>query len=58
MHQQQQKNPSKQNISYIDGYYPIVELDSFWGLVAFLVFAGLILCLAYTGGSPFVYGNY
>lgn len=56
--QQQQKNALKHNISTIAGYYPQVKLGSFWGLVAFFVFVGLILCLAYTGGSPFIYGNY
>ena len=52
------KNSSKYNTSTIDGYYPQVKLESFWGLVIFFVFVGLILCLAYTGGSPFIYGNY
>lgn len=48
----------KLNVSKIDGYYPTVNLTSFWGLVAFFIFCGLILCFAYTGGSPFIYGNY
>ena len=52
------ERPSKTNVSYIDGYYPLLKLDSFWGLVIFFVFVGLILSLAYTGGSPFIYGNY
>lgn len=46
------------NTSIVDGYYPIVNLTSFWGLVTFFVFCGMMLCLAYTGGSPFIYGNY
>ena len=48
----------KQNVSLVEGFYPLVELSSFWGLVIFFVFCGLILCFAYTGGSPFIYGNY
>lgn len=49
---------TKYNFSYINGYYPICKLDTFWGLVVFFVFVGLILCFAYTGGSPFIYGKY
>ena len=51
-------NSPRKNISFVDGYYPIVKLESFWGLVIFFVFWGLILCWAYTGGSPFIYGTY
>ena len=46
------------NMSFVDGFYPIFDLTKFWGLVIFFVMVGLILCLAYTGGSPFIYGNY
>ena len=48
----------KKNTCRIQGYYPEVSLDSFWGLTLFFVFCGLILGLAYTGGSPFIYGGY
>lgn len=48
----------KKNVSSADGYYPILDLTKFWHLVIFFVFCGLIFCLAYTGGSPFIYGNY
>ena len=48
----------KTNVSMVEGYYPMVDLTTFWGLVRFLVFCGLLLCLAYTGGSPFIYGKY
>lgn len=48
----------KQNVCNIHGFYPILDLTKFWHLVLFFVFSGLILCLAYTGGSPFIYGNY
>ncbi len=53
-----QNNPQKTNVSIVEGYYPLVDLTSFWGLVVFFVFCGTLLCLAYTGGSPFIYGNY
>ena len=46
------------NTSNVDGFYPILNLSKFRNLVVFFVFIGLILCLAYTGGSPFIYGNY
>lgn len=48
----------KMNMGFVDGYYPILDLTKFWSLVLFFVFCGLIFCLAYTGGSPFIYGNY
>ena len=48
----------KKNRSYVEGFYPLLNLDSFWGLTGFLVFAGMTLALAYTGGSPFIYGGY
>ena len=48
----------KHNFSRIDGFYPVLDLGRFWDLVVFLVFCGLILCLAQTGGSPFIYGKY
>lgn len=47
-----------QNVSMVEGFYPILDLTKFWHLVAFFVFCGLIICFAYTGGSPFIYGNY
>ncbi len=50
--------PKKNNTSYVEGFYPVLDLTKFWHLVAFFVTCGLLLCLAYTGGSPFIYGNY
>ena len=47
-----------ENTCTVEGYYPFVDLDSFWGLVIFFVFCGIILVWAYTGGSPFIYGKY
>ena len=48
----------KRNRSWVQGFYPDFHLDTFWGLTLFFVFCGLILGLAYTGGSPFIYGGY
>ena len=48
----------RQNQSFVDGYYPIGDLKTFWGLVWFFVLCGLIVGLAHTGGSPFIYGAY
>ncbi|MBR3979386.1 MAG: MBOAT family protein [Oscillospiraceae bacterium] len=49
---------NRQNQSLVDGYYPILNLSKFWPLVLFFVICGLIICLAYTGGSPFIYGAF
>lgn len=49
---------NKTNVSIVEGYYPLVDLSSFRGLVVFFVICGILLCLAYTGGSPFIYGKY
>ena len=38
-----------------EGYYPIVNLNTIWGLTLLFVVIGLALGLAYTGGSPFIY---
>lgn len=48
----------KKNVSFINGYYPLLDLTNFLQLIIFFVFGGMILCFAYTGGSPFIYGNY
>ena len=37
------------------GYYPMVKLSSFRGLLVFFLFLGLTLALGYTGESPFIY---
>ena len=49
---------AKANMSAVEGFYPILDLSRFWHLVLFFVEIGLILCWAYTGGSPFIYGQY
>ena len=37
------------------GFYPLVRLNSFGGLLAFFLFIGVTLALGYTGESPFIY---
>ena len=49
---------NKLNTSFVKAEYPVLDLSKFWNLVAFFVFCGLLIALAYTGGSPFIYGNY
>lgn len=39
----------------IRGFYPIMDLSSIKGLTALFITIGLILGLAYTGASPFIY---
>lgn len=53
-----QLSPAKCNMSAVEGFYPILDLGKFWHLVLFFMEIGLVLCLAYTGGSPFIYGQY
>lgn len=55
---QKNNGPAKLNFSFVKGYYPVLDLTKFWNIVLLLVFVGLIIVLAYTGGSPFIYGNY
>ena len=51
-------NLKNKNNSFVNGYYPILNLNKFWNLVLFFVFCGLVFGFCYTGGSPFIYGNY
>ena len=53
-----EKKLKKLNVSMVDGFYPVLNLSKFWQLTIFFVFIGLTLAFAYTGGSPFIYGNY
>jgi alginate O-acetyltransferase complex protein AlgI len=39
----------------IDGFYPILDLSTFWHLVIFFIVIGTIMGLAYTGTNPFIY---
>lgn len=45
----------KKGDEYINGCYLSVSLDSFWGLTVFFVACGVVLALAFTGETPFVY---
>lgn len=49
---------SKMNQSAIEGVYPVMDLSKIWCLTLFLIVIGLVVLFAYTGGSPFIYGNY
>lgn len=57
-HSRTEGSTGKKNQSPVQGFYPLLDLTNFWQLTVFFVFCGLILCLAYTGGSPFIYGKY
>jgi hypothetical protein len=39
----------------INGYYPEFDLTKFYSLVIIFSTLGMILVLAYTGASPFIY---
>lgn len=45
----------KTGTSQIDGFYPVLSLNTIPGLIAFFMACGLILGLAFTGEAPFVY---
>ena len=45
----------KQGLREVSGFYPILNLNTVYGLTIFFVACGLILCLAFTGEHPFVY---
>lgn len=53
-----EEKPKKLNFSFVNGFYPTLDLSKFWHLVVLFVFVGCIILFAYTGGSPFIYGNY
>lgn len=54
----QKDNIYDKNKCKVDYSYPALNLNNFKDLVLFFVFCGLLLCLAYTGSSPFIYGNF
>ena len=39
-------------------FYPILDFKKISHLTAFFVYLGLLFCLCYTGGSPFIYGAF
>lgn len=45
----------KKRDSAVNGYYPLVNLNSVWGLTIFFIACGMVLGLAFTGEAPFVY---
>ena len=45
----------RENLTYIQGFCPVMNLSSIPGLTAFFVFVGIILGLAFTGENPFIY---
>lgn len=52
------RKPGKMHFSAIEGYYPQLDLTNFRHLTLFFIFCGLILGLAFTGASPFIYGAF
>lgn len=45
----------RENLNYVNGFCPIMNLNTITGLTTFFVFVGIILGLAFTGENPFVY---
>ena len=48
----------KKGILVINGYYPILDLSKFIGLVIFFTSCGLTLLLGYFGNTAFIYGAF
>lgn len=45
----------RENLNYVNGFCPIMNLNTITGLTTFFVFVEIILGLAFTGENPFVY---
>jgi len=45
----------EKNMEKVGGYYPMLNLDSIFGLTVFFFVIGLAFGLAFTGENPFVY---
>lgn len=48
----------KMGLKRIEGFYPIMKLDTVCGLTFFLLLCGLTVILAYFGETYFIYGNF
>lgn len=46
---------AKKGMRDVDGFYPMLNLHTFSGLLVFFFACGLLLCLAFMGENPFVY---
>ena len=42
----------------VEGFYPIVNLRTVWGLTIFFVFCGLTVLMGYFGNTVFIYGKF
>lgn len=45
----------EKDMEKVNGYYPLVDLNSIFGLTVFFIAVGLAFGLAFTGENPFVY---
>lgn len=41
-----------------EGFYPVMDLGTVWGLTVFLTFCGLTVMLGYFGNTAFIYGKF
>ena len=48
----------KENMGYINGYYPVMNLTKVIPLTVFLTFCGLTILLGYFGNTAFIYGKF
>lgn len=49
---------SKTNVCRVSAFSPALDLSKFWNIFIFFSLIILIICFAYSGGSPFIYGNF
>ena len=49
---------NKKDQTIIHAYYPLQDLRTLKGLTIFFALILIILCLGYTGGSPFIYAAF
>lgn len=48
----------KRKSTEIDGFYPVLKLNTIIGLTAFLTFLGLTVLMGYFGNTAFIYGKF
>ena len=48
----------KEGVQTVDGFYPVLKLNTIVGLTVFLTFFGLTILMGYFGNTAFIYGKF
>lgn len=48
----------QKDATWIDGFYPVMDLSKVWTLTLFFIFAGLTIMLGYFGNTVFIYEQF